>query len=115
MDTAQDLYNTAMDHVRASRLTDVELIYTPPQISLACLHMVLPDLAEKWAQEKGMYSELLVNTLRHIAQIIQQDGLGPNVEVVRQVDRRLKLCMNPEKIVGTKACVALSENVRRFC
>jgi len=30
-------------------------------------------------------------------------GHPPDVEAVRQVDRRLKLCKNPEKVVGSKA------------
>lgn len=35
--------------------------------------------------------------------MILRDGDVPSVEVVREIDRRLRLCKNPEKIVGSKA------------
>jgi len=38
--------------------------------------------------------------------MITQFGHPPDVESVRTVDRRLKLCKNPEKVVGTKAYLA---------
>lgn len=33
-------------------------------------------------------------------------GHPPDVEAVREVDRRLKLCKNPEKVPGSKAYLA---------
>ena len=33
-------------------------------------------------------------------------GHPPDVEAVREVDRRLRLCKNPEKVVGSKAYLA---------
>ena len=41
--------------------------------------------------------------LEPIKAIILRDGSPPNVEAVREVDRRLRLCKNPEKIVGSNA------------
>jgi cyclin H len=38
--------------------------------------------------------------------LITQFGHIPDVESVRTVDRRLKLCKNPEKVVGSKAYLA---------
>jgi len=38
--------------------------------------------------------------------LITQSGHPPDVESVRTVDRRLKLCKNPEKVVGSKAYLA---------
>lgn len=35
--------------------------------------------------------------------MILTQGSAPEVEAVREVDRRLKLCKNPEKIVGSNA------------
>ena len=32
-----------------------------------------------------------------------KEGVGPYVEVVREVDRRLRICKNPEKVKGSKA------------
>ena len=45
-------------------------------------------------------------TIQEIKDIILQNGDVPSVEVVREIDRRLKLCKNPEKIVGSKAYLA---------
>lgn len=58
------------------------------------------DLAVAWAQSKG---QILLDTIEPIKQMILRDGDIPAVEVVREIDRRLRLCKNPEKIVGSKA------------
>jgi cyclin H len=41
-----------------------------------------------------------------IKSLILCSGSLPNVESVREVDRRLKLCKNPEKVVGSRAYLA---------
>jgi len=38
--------------------------------------------------------------------MVTQDGDIPSVDVVREIDRRLKICKNPEKVVGSKAYLA---------
>jgi len=38
--------------------------------------------------------------------MITSCGRAPNIESVREVDRRLKLCKNPEKVIGSKAYLA---------
>jgi len=40
-------------------------------------------------------------------------GRGPNIESVREVDRRLKLCKNPEKVIGSKAYLARKQEEDR--
>ncbi|KAG0709012.1 cyclin-like protein [Suillus ampliporus] len=108
----QDFYDIALIHVRASRFTDVELVYTPSQIALACLALESPLLAQRWADSKAVdgaaqpLSETLEPTLGAIKHIITQMGQPPHVEAVREVDRRLKLCKNPEKVPGSKAYLA---------
>jgi len=42
----------------------------------------------------------------NITTLITESGHPPDVESVREVDRRLKLCKNPEKVVGSKAYLA---------
>ena len=91
----------AARHVRTSRLTDAEFIYTPSQIALACLSLAQPDLAESWARSKDALTSL--DVLESIKGVIARDGDIPSVEVVREIDRRLRTCKNPEKIVGSKA------------
>lgn len=92
-------------HARAARLTDAEFVYTPSQIALACFSLASPTLASAWAAAKFPSSPHppVLDVLEPIKNIIQQDGLPPDVEAVREVDRRLRLCKNPEKIVGSNA------------
>lgn len=95
------LYEQLLGHIRASRLTDAELIYSPSQISLACLAIISPNLAAEWAQSKG--SEAVLGVIESVKTIISEESAPPDVELVREVDRRLKLCKNPEKVVGSEA------------
>ncbi|KAF9270365.1 cyclin-like protein [Marasmius fiardii PR-910] len=106
-------YSSAISYVRASRLTDAELVYTPSQIALACLYMTNRDLALKWLRFKEAklrsdadHSPNIVGSIETVTNLITNHGHAPDVEAVREVDRRLKLCKNPEKVVGTKAYLA---------
>lgn len=105
-----EIYDTALRHVRVSRLSDAELIYTPSQIALASLSMASPDLAAEWAESKfpsGSPSlSTLQSTLASIRALIESSARPVDVESVRGVDLRLKLCKNPEKVVGSKAYLA---------
>jgi cyclin H len=106
-DYTQDIYDAAMTHVRASRLTDAELIYSPSQIALACMSFSSPSFASQWLATKYPSStDTLQVTIEKIKSLITQCGHPPDVESVRTVDRRLKLCKNPEKVVGSKAYLA---------
>ena len=100
----QSAYRSAADHVRSSRLTDAELVYTPSQIGLAAFSLAAPDLASLWIKFKG--AESMMPIIENIKEAIIKDGAGPNVEIMRDVDRRLRLCKNPEKIVGSQAYLA---------
>ncbi|KAI0068422.1 cyclin-like protein [Artomyces pyxidatus] len=110
-DDLQKYYDTAVQHVRTSRLTDAELIYPPSQIALACLSLADSDLAATWARAKG--AESVLQIIPSIKDMILQDGQVPSVEVVREIDRRLKVCKNPEKVVGSKAYLAKKEKEER--
>ncbi|KAF9240914.1 cyclin-like protein [Melanogaster broomeanus] len=107
----QDVYEMALKHVRSSRFTDAELVYTPSQIALASLSLASPLLAQRWSDSKSSgaaesASDTLESTIGTIKYLITQTGHPPDVEAVREVDRRLKLCKNPEKVVGSKAYLA---------
>jgi cyclin H len=41
-----------------------------------------------------------------IKRLITSQGHTPDVESVREVDRRLRICKNPEKVIGSKAYLA---------
>lgn len=110
LDIEQSMYDAAIEHIRAARLTDAELIYTPSQIALAAMSLVQPTLANQWMVSKMAKSkssvEQLQNAVEDIKNMITSFGHAPDVDVVREVDRRLKLCKNPEKVVGSKAYLA---------
>lgn len=104
LETLGGAYEVAIKNVRAARLTDAELIYTASQIALACLSLAAPELASKWSIAKQSEGSLPI--IEDIKAMITRDGVGPDVEAVREVDKRLRLCKNPEKIVGSKAYLA---------
>ena len=103
-----------MNHVRASRLTDAELIYTPSQIALAAFSLAWPEIAWQWAVAKEPAD---LNSLSQVNEDIKlmiiSCGRAPNIESVREVDRRLKLCKNPEKVIGSKAYMARKQEEDR--
>ena len=47
-----------------------------------------------------------MSVIDDIKAMIERDGTGPDVEKVRDVDRRLRLCKNPEKVEGSRAYLA---------
>ena len=107
------VYEEAMKGVRASRLTDAELIYTPSQIALGALWMVSSELARGWMGLKGevevdgsesvIGETMLEKIVGEVEEMIREEGVEAEVEAVREVDRRLRTCKNPEKMVGSKA------------
>jgi len=80
------------------------LIYTPSQIALAAFSLTWPEIASQWAAAKEP-AELnnLSKVIEDIKLMVTSCGHAPNIESVREVDRRLKLCKNPEKVIGSKA------------
>lgn len=106
-ESIKDIYNAAVDHVRISRLTDAEFIYAPSQIALGALYLAGPSLAEQWARAKGLgQNSTALAIAKEVAALINREnerGGGINVDEVREVDKRLRLCRHPEKIPGTKA------------
>ncbi|KAL4064958.1 cyclin-like protein [Scleroderma yunnanense] len=109
-----EVYETALKHVRASRFTDAELIYTPSQIAIASLSLASPLLSNKWMDSKlpsdaaaaESYRQTLERSNSTIGEMILRDAQPPNVEAAREVDRCLKLCKNPQRVVGSKAYLA---------
>jgi len=48
----------------------------------------------------------LSEAIEDIKRLITSQGHTPDVESVREVDRRLRICKNPEKVIGSKAYLA---------
>ncbi|KAJ2918999.1 hypothetical protein MD484_g1401, partial [Candolleomyces efflorescens] len=102
-----EIYHAALAHVRASRLTDAELVYSPPQIALAAFSLAAPEIASRWLVSKNSDEHIMKpNVIEEIKTLILSQGHPPEIDAVREVDRRLKLCKNPEKVPGTKAYLA---------
>lgn len=90
-------------------MIDAEFIYAPSQIALASLYLASEELAEQWARAKGLNQSSL-ETIKEAAAMIAKERDDPPLDmtVVKEIDRRLRLCKNPEKMPGTKAYVFFS-------
>ena len=83
-------------------MTDLEFVYTPAQIALACVKLADASLVSAWlgnkevrrAGEMGLVQQLL----DAIGKVITACEASPvQREKVAEVDRRLKFARNPEK------------------
>lgn len=104
------IYNQAIGHVRASRLTDAEFIYSPAQIAAACISLASPQAANTWMRSKDSDGCFIPP----LCAVIQQGSELRGVDLIREVDRRLKLCKNPEKVVGSSAYLAKKAEEERL-
>jgi cyclin H len=96
-----EIYRKALDFVRRSRLTDCEFIYTPSQIALAGIHTHSPELAISWGLTKGLPESTSSKICKDIESLVEREAKIIDVEAVREVDRRLRTCKNPEKTAGS--------------
>lgn len=113
-DEARRAHQAALVHVRASRFTDAEFIFAPSQIAFACMSLAAPQVAASWARLRfPQTADTLLSTTEPIKEMVLAQGSSPDVEAVRNVDRRLKLCKNPEKVVGSRAYVKKQEEAER--
>ncbi|KAK6909068.1 hypothetical protein I203_103079 [Kwoniella mangroviensis CBS 8507] len=111
----------ALKNLAHCLLTDLEFIYTPSQIGLACFHLSNSQLVEDYLERKystestededeveiekltfGMRKDRLLEILSNIEATIEKDGQSEiDLKKVKEIDKRLKNCTNPEKIPGT--------------
>lgn len=109
----------ALTHIQLSRQTDAELLFTPAQIGMACLRMANRQLVDSflsWRYELSMQDdaeepatavygverEKLLTVLDEVEECIKTAGDGAiDLKAVKQIDKRLRLCQNPEKVPGT--------------
>lgn len=111
----QALLPSALLSLSRSSLTDLEFIYSPSQISLACWYTASASLISDFLEWRystlpeayGMSRDRLVEILEEIKAVILSVGVdeagepGVDLKRVKGVDRRLKGCTNPEKTPGT--------------
>nr|ODN89598.1 cyclin H [Cryptococcus depauperatus CBS 7841] len=97
----------ALNHLSISYLTDAELIFTPSQISLACWRMADKMLVESFLEQRyqyplyGLTRSRLLEILDQIQEMISSTEGDIDLKKVKEIDKRLRQCTNPEKIPGT--------------
>ncbi|WVQ84563.1 hypothetical protein IAT38_006717 [Cryptococcus sp. DSM 104549] len=132
MDVIQKTISAALGHLSTSLFTDAEFIFSPSQISLACLHLANQLFVEDFldqryeaaatasskvettvgdAGDEGSSQEVVLafgipkDRLMDIVAQVEVMVLAVSGEIdlkrVKEVDRRLKQCTNPEKVPGT--------------
>jgi cyclin H len=100
-------------------MTDLEFTHTPSQISLASWYLSSEGLVTSYLDWKypsddepmseeqmedlpfGSAKERLLEIIRDVAGIIGDAEVEVDIKKVKEVDKRLKGCTNPEKIPGT--------------
>lgn len=102
--TIEQVFTQASALIKIARLSDLEFFYMPSQIALAGFYTIDAALVESWllAKQPGVTND---NSIEHqdVLQLLQRiaqemkDIKEPKVEDVREVDKRLKFCRNPEK------------------
>lgn len=102
-DDLDDIYVKGLDFVKKSRITDLEFVYTPSQIALAAIHSSNPEAALEWAASKGVNVDIFAAMASQIKATVDLEGKEPDVEALREVDRRLRTCKNPVKTIGSAA------------
>lgn len=109
-------YPKAHSSILSLRLTDAEFLYTPSQIAAAAFHMADPSLTERWLASKldlaaesklrpaaegslPAVKSIITASIDPIVELVKAAKAGKltDIEKVRHVDRRLKVCRNPEK------------------
>lgn len=114
----QQSLSKAFEYLAASRTTDLEFTHSPSQISLAAWYLASPDLVLKYLDGKyddstaepsqpegvqpfGATKTRVVEWIKEVAAVVQAAQGELDVKKVKEVDKRLKGCTNPEKVPGT--------------
>jgi cyclin H len=98
--------------VTQARLGDFEFLYTPSQIALAAFFAVDPGTVSTWlfAKQPATFQltadDLIVQIKELAAELERFAATSPvDLERVREVDKRLRYCRNPEKDPNSALCV----------
>lgn len=91
-------------------MTDLEFVYAPSQIALACFQLANPQTVSVWlgakqpikdAEERRaeeVEREQLVRVLEMVGDVVRMAQETPvDREKVKEVDKRLRWARNPEK------------------
>jgi len=116
LDAIQTSLSAALDRLHASRYTDAEFLFAPSQIAMACWRLANRELVDNFLEWKyaaaeseeggsvpyGAPIEVLKRVIAEVEDVIRDaPGTNPDIKKIKEVDKRLKACTNPEKIPGT--------------
>lgn len=110
----QNSLPTALQNMYASRGTDAEFLFAPSQVALACWRLAARELVDAYLVEQyaeaeatgaptpyGAPREDLLRIISDVEDIVRAGTGDLDLKKVKEVDKRLKACTNPEKIPGT--------------
>lgn len=117
-DTIQQSLPKALEYLAASRSTDLEFTHSPSQISLAAWYLASSDLVLQYLEGKydaavaepsqpedvqpfGATQANVVSWIKEVAEVIKAAQSEMDLKKVKEVDKRLKGCTNPEKVPGS--------------
>jgi len=115
----------AAQYLSTSRLTDLEFTHSPSQISLAAWFLASNDLVTSYIDWKytientnepmteedgaempfGSAKDRLMEIIKEVADSIKAAEGDMDIKKVKEVDKRLKGCTNPEKVPGSALSV----------
>lgn len=122
---AQRALPKALEVLSTSRLTDAEFLFAPAQIALACWRIADKELVDGFLRHKyaaveddggdegegeeerektlpfGIRRAELLRISGEIEDMIRAGEAKHDLKKVKEVDKRLKGCANPEKVPGT--------------
>ncbi|CAK9780137.1 cyclin-like protein [Cutaneotrichosporon oleaginosum] len=109
---AQRALPKALRALAASRMTDAEFLFAPAQIALACWRIADRELTDAFLEAKydgaeegklpfGIAQDALLGISGDLETMIRAGEAQQDLKKVKEVDKRLKSCANPEKVPGT--------------
>jgi cyclin H len=109
---AQRALPKALEALAASRMTDAEFLFSPAQIALACWRVADRELTDAFLNAKydaagegkvpfGIGRDELLRVSGEVEAMVRTGEAQHDLKKVKEVDKRLKGCANPEKVPGT--------------
>jgi cyclin H len=100
--TMGSIHDKARKTIVQGFISNAPFFYTPPQIALAALYAVDPQLTEKYIRKKYQDLPDHVDHLLEIVKDCKQELLDtsiPSSEHGKEIDRKLHSCLNPLKYI----------------
>ncbi|ODV58717.1 TFIIH complex kinase subunit CCL1, partial [Ascoidea rubescens DSM 1968] len=113
-------YSNAKNLVKETLISDVQFLFTPPQIALACFLQVNEEitiayLKQKFRNKRAFFIEdnaTITNTLNNnknyrkllsvirSCQKLMKESFDPSIEEATNIDKKIYYCTNPKKLIN---------------